>query len=135
MSRPVPPCLAALLLALVACSSTDHSAAKAHVTGMVNSRGRLALTPDAILEVKLVDVSRADAPSITLSGQKISPVGPPPIPFSLPYDPAVIDPRLTYAVQARITEGGRLRYISTTRHAVLTRGAPAEIEVWVEPVR
>ncbi|NKW78397.1 hypothetical protein HGD90_03070, partial [Rhodobacteraceae bacterium R_SAG7] len=32
-------------------------------------RERIALPPDAILEVELLDVSRADAPSIRLSSQ------------------------------------------------------------------
>lgn len=134
MKLPAQPCLAALLLALAACTGTDRPAATAQVTGTVHSHRPLVLAPHAVLEVRLVDVSRADAPSVTLSEQRLSPVGEPPLPFSLPYDPATIDPRLSYAVQARITEGGRLRYISTSQHAVLTRGAPAEIEVWVEPV-
>jgi putative lipoprotein len=40
------------------------------------------------------------------------------------YDPAQIDPRMTYAVSARITEGNELLFISDTVYPVLTRGAP-----------
>lgn len=58
-----------------------------------------------------------------------------PIPFELVYEPAQIDQRMEYAVSARITVGGELAWISTTRNRVLTRGAPATgIEIIVEPV-
>lgn len=41
------------------------------VMGTVAYLPRIALPPNAIVEVSLVDISRADAPAITLSAQKI----------------------------------------------------------------
>ncbi len=41
----------------------------ANVTGTVSYLPRIAMPPSAILEVTLVDVSRADAPAITLASQ------------------------------------------------------------------
>lgn len=41
------------------------------VIGTVTYRPRIALPPNAVVEVSLVDVSRADAPAITLAGQSI----------------------------------------------------------------
>jgi uncharacterized lipoprotein YbaY len=57
-----------------------------------------------------------------------------PIPFALIYSPEQIDPRFSYAVQARITVDGQLRFINTTRTAVITQGNPTAVEVRVDPV-
>jgi uncharacterized lipoprotein YbaY len=56
--------------------------------------------------VTLADVSLADAPAQMIARQVIAEPGQPPIPFELRYDPATIIPNHTYAVQARIEDGG-----------------------------
>ena len=67
----------------------------------------------------------ADAPAKVISTQRIEAGGKqPPFPYELSYDPAQIDPRMTYSVSARITEGSELLFISDTVIPVLTRGAP-----------
>jgi uncharacterized lipoprotein YbaY len=106
------------------------------LTGTVTYLVRSALPDDAVVQVQLVDVSLADAAATVLAEQEIVTGGQQvPIPFELQYDPAVIDPRFTYAVQARIEIGGQLAFINTTMHQVLTRGNPVtNIEVVVEPV-
>jgi uncharacterized lipoprotein YbaY len=97
---------------------------------------RIALPPSAIVEVTLADVSRADAAALVLATQRIQAAGRQvPFPFELGFDPAQIDERFTYAVSARISDGGRLLFVSTRRYDVLTRGAPrAGVEILVEPV-
>ena len=105
------------------------------LTGTVTYRVRRALPDDAVVQVKLVDVSRADAPAPVLAEQEIvTGKKQVPIPFELQYDPTAIDPRFTYAVQARIEIGGQLRFITKQMYGVLTRGYPVtEVEVIVEP--
>ncbi|MFQ4139921.1 YbaY family lipoprotein [Nodosilinea sp. PGN35] len=107
----------------------------ASVTGTVTYLPRIAMPPHAVLEVSLLDVSRADAPAITLASQSVvfgdRQV---PIPFELVYNPDQIDPRFSYAVQARILVDGDLRFINTSRFAVITQGNPTEVEVRVDPV-
>ena len=78
------------------------------------------------MTVSLDDVSRADAPAINLGRQVITTTGQQvPIPFSIAYNPATIDPRFTYAVSARITApDGALLFITDTRYPVITNGAP-----------
>jgi uncharacterized lipoprotein YbaY len=71
-----------------------QSEKQATVTGTVFYLQRILLPPDAAVEVKLVDISRQDAPAVTISDQKITDPGQVPIPFELPYDPAKIDPIL-----------------------------------------
>lgn len=105
------------------------------ITGTVSYLPRIALPPDAIIEVSLVDVSRADAPAITLSSQKIVSGGRQvPFPFTLLYDPEQISPGFSYAVQSRITVGGDLKFVTTTQFPVITNGHPTEVEVQVEPI-
>jgi putative lipoprotein len=95
------------------------------ITGTVTYRNRSALPPTAVIEVTLADVSLADAPAKVISTQRIEAGGKqPPFVYELPYDPAQIDPRMTYSVGARITEGSELLFISDTVNPVLTRGAP-----------
>jgi uncharacterized lipoprotein YbaY len=107
----------------------------ATVTGTVSYLPRIAMPPNAILEVQLVDVSRADAPAIVLASQGTVFGGRQvPIPFELVYSPDQIDPRFTYAVQARIIVDGELRFINTSRVAVITQGNPTTVAVQVDPV-
>lgn len=107
----------------------------ARVTGTVTYLQRSALPPTATIQVQLADVSRADAPAVVLAEQRIDAQGRQvPFPFELTYDPSRIDPRMTYAVQARIEAGGRLLFINDTRYAVITRGAPTRVEIVVRPV-
>ena len=109
---------------------------EARVTGTVTYLQRIALTPGAVVEVKLLDVSRAGAPALTIAEQVIRPAGRQvPISFELRYDPARIEERRRYAIQARILEGGRLRFINTESYLVITGGHPDTVNVIVKPVR
>jgi len=101
--------------------------------GSVTYRERMALPEGATVKVQLLDVSLADAPSVTIAEQVITPKHEVPIPYELHYDDTVIVPNNSYAVSARIELEGQLLYISTTRYAVLTGGAD-ETDILVERV-
>ena len=103
--------------------------ATATVTGTVTYRERIALTPNAVVEIKLIDVSRADAPAVTIGEQVIEDPGQVPIAFEIEYDPSDIDERFTYAVQVRIMEGDKLAFINDTRYQVITRGGPTHVDM------
>jgi putative lipoprotein len=106
----------------------------AAVTGTVIYRERVMLPPDAVLTVRLQDVSRQDVPA-RLLGEQIYTTGGKqvPIPFEVPYNPENIDERFSYSISARIEDGdGILRFISDTHNPVITRGsATKNVEVWV----
>jgi putative lipoprotein len=109
--------------------------ASAKVTGRVMYRQRIALPDNAIVKVQLQDVSLQDVAAKVLSEQIIETQGKQvPIPFELPYDPEEIDERHTYSISVRITIDGKLKFINTTSRRVLTRGAPADLDVMVEMV-
>jgi len=108
---------------------------QAAVSGTVFYLQRIALPPDVSVAVKLVDISKQDVSAVTIAEQKITHPGQVPIPFELQYDPDKIDPRMTYAVQARIEQGGKLLFISNRTFPVITRGNPKHVEVKVDPVK
>ena len=97
--------------------ATDTTA----VSGSILYRERIALGPDAVVEIKLVNVSLANAPSKTIAEITIADVGQVPILFEIEYDPEAIDERFTYAVQAKIYERGELRFVTASHYPVLTR--------------
>jgi len=115
---------------LTACTSS------ATVTGTVTYRERIALPgTGVVVTVQLQDVSRADAPAITIGEQVITDPGHQvPIAFEIEYSPDDIDERFTYAVRATIAVDGKLMFTTTTRYAVITRDNPTEVELVLEKV-
>lgn len=107
----------------------------ARVTGTLAYRERIALPPDAMITVQLVDVSRADAPAVVL-GEQVGPAGgrQVPIAFEISFDRSRIEPAHRYAVQARIEDGGKLRFISDHHYAVITGGAPSHVDMVLKAV-
>ncbi|UKI08529.1 MULTISPECIES: YbaY family lipoprotein [Variovorax] len=93
------------------------------MTGTVAYRERIALDPAAEVVVQLLDVSRMDAPSTVLAEQRFKADGrQPPFAYELKADAARIDPRMRYAVSARISRGEQLLFINDTQYSVLTQG-------------
>ncbi len=109
--------VAPLLIGL-ALVPTISLAAQTTIKGDILYRERIALPPNAVATVKLVDVSLADAPAKVVAEQTIDPAGQVPIPFSLTFDAAGIQSGQTHALQARIMVGGTLWFITDTRHAI-----------------
>lgn len=100
----------------------------AELTGTIAYRERMALRMDAVITVRLSDVSRMDAPAVLIAEQTIEARGKSvPIPYRLSYDPSRIEERNTYAVRAEIRDAdGRLMWTTDTVVPVLTRGAPSD---------
>jgi uncharacterized lipoprotein YbaY len=95
----------------------------------------MALPPNAVLTVRLVDVSRADAPSITIAEQRIETAGKQvPFSFDMAYDRSKINERNRYSIQAEIRDGGRLLFITDTNYPVITMGNPRVVDIEVVPV-
>jgi putative lipoprotein len=124
-SHIAAPVVALLLLASTALAETMH------LDTTVTYRERIALPPNAILEVELLDTSRADAPSVRLSLQRFRLTGVPRT-VEIAYDTDLIDERFTYTVAAKIISEGRVIFRSTMATPVLTRGAPNSAELVLE---
>ncbi len=99
--------------------------ANAELSGTVAYRERIALPPNAVLTVRLLDVSRADAASTTIAETVIPTAGRQvPIPFALAYDPARITARNRYVVRATIGDAaGVMLWTTDTSYPVVTNGA------------
>jgi putative lipoprotein len=140
-SRPRRSGQWSLLLFIAGCTSTPvvpatgTGTAASRVTGSVTYRERIALPPSAVVAVKLVDISLADAPAVLIAEQVIRTEGRQvPFEFALDYDVSRILPSHTYAVQVRIEDGGRLLFISDTVNPVITRSAPNRVDIVVRRI-
>jgi len=109
-------------------------ASPAVVKGTIRAPEPAELPAGATVNVQLQNTSRADAPAIVLGEQIIQNPAQFPIPFEVTYEPKQIDERNVYSMRVRIEAEGRLIFINTTAHHVITRGNPTELEVMVEKV-
>ena len=99
------------------------------VTGTINYRERIALSPEAIATITLEDVSLADAPANVIAKQELVNPGAPPIAFELEFPRSAIDERMSYSVRAQIHDRGRLMFTTDTHAPVLTRGAGNTVDL------
>lgn len=136
--EPLPPTATPPALPPVTPSASTGAPlehAFATVAGTVTYRQRIALTPEAIVQVELRDVSRQDAEAPLIAKQLIQKPGQVPIPFSISYDPSLIEPGRDYAVSARITDRGQLQFVTDARIPALAAASPTPLEIVVVPVR
>ncbi len=90
------------------------------ITGQVAYRERIALPPNAVLEVKLEDVSLADAKATVLSEVTIATEGKQvPLEFTLPYNSADIIENHRYALRIKLMANDKLLFINDTQVAVV----------------
>ncbi len=102
------------------------------ITGSIAYRDRSALPRDAVATVELREVLRSDLRPVTIARQTISPANRIPITFAMEYDPAEIDSRRTYVIDANITSGGRQIY-AMRQSAPIFNGRPSkDVQLIVE---
>jgi putative lipoprotein len=127
---------AVALIAVAGCAWAQNNASQGNVTGTVTYRERMALPPDAAIDIRLEDTSLQDAPAklvgesvFAAAGQQV------PIAFQVAYNPAEINPAHTYQLGANITINGELKFASTTAYPVITQGAPMQANLVLQQVR
>jgi copper homeostasis protein (lipoprotein) len=108
--------------------------AAAQVKGTATYRERIALSPDAVFEATLEDVSKADAPAVVVGSIRLQKPGQVPIRFEIPYDAARIDQSHNYAVRARILVGQQLLFTTDQVYPVLTRGHGNNVQIMLRMV-
>jgi putative lipoprotein len=132
--------LAASLLGLFAAGasgavarSQDDAAAQPKITGQVTYRERVALPPDASVQVRLDDVSQPEGSPRRVAETTVATAGRQvPIAFELPYRAADIVASRRYVVRAKITAGDKTLFSTKTPYPVITRGAPTRLEILVQ---
>jgi len=125
--------VASLTLMLGTCLTTTAEPT-ATVRGEATYRERLAVPPGTQLEVLLLDVSRADAPSETISGVTLSDLGQPPYRFEVAYRPDQIVSSHQYVVRASLMHEGQLLFTTDQANPVITRGHPTEVQLVLKRV-
>ncbi|WP_009631226.1 YbaY family lipoprotein [Synechocystis sp. PCC 7509] len=107
----------------------------AKVTGTLSyPRFSPALGSEATIYITLVDVSpRQDSSGDIIVRLTIVKPTPSPIYFELKYNPAQIDRQHTYAIQARITERGKVIFTNNSPYPVITGGNPHKVDIVLTP--
>jgi putative lipoprotein len=121
-----------VLAALGACAHQPRESLGegATLTGTVAYRERVALPPDAIAEISLIDASVQDAAAQPVAKVTVQSEGKQvPLPFSLQYDPGKIDKRHLYIARATITSGGQLLFTTDQVRGVVTQGNPTNVDL------
>ncbi len=128
---------AGVLFGAAGCSSPKVSRASDGpvVRGIVTYRARIALPPQAVLTVRLMDVTRASAPAVVLAEKSIMNPGNPPLAFELPYPAGAITAETRVVLEARIDVAGRPRFYSNETHAITPASAARLQEVQVDLVK
>ena len=117
-------------LALAACGKGGGSQKSLPaVTGTVNYKDRIALSPDAELVVRLFDQSKVNAAPTEIAKKTINGLGPVPIPFSIEYDPKKVDSIGTYSIEALIRQEGQVIFLSAEKYLVLTHGKGHYVDI------
>ena len=125
--------IAGVLISSTAPAQTTAMSDTATITGTISYPQRIALAPNAVIEVQLADVTNADAPVQIIASQVITADGRQvPISFTVTYAIDAIDPAHTYSVNARITTDGKLSWINTQAYYVLTKGQLTGVDIMVE---
>lgn len=131
-----------LLLLLVAgaaagCSYAGQSSPRNDsITGTVTYRERVALPPDAVVRVVLIDASIQDVQAPEIAATELRPAGRQvPLSFELRYDPGRIDPKHVYAVRATIRSAGELLFTTDQAYPVITRGHATHANLQLVAVR
>jgi putative lipoprotein len=105
------------------------------ISGNVSYLQRIALPPDAVLIVRIQDVSRADAPARILAEQRIELAGRQvPISFQTTVDRDLIGKRARITAAARIERGGKLLFISDKSYPVIRNGQVLPVEMTLKQV-
>lgn len=97
--------------------------------GVATYRQRIALPPDAILIVRVQDVSLADAPATLIAEKRLPTEGRQvPLPYAIEYDPARVLPNHRVTVSGRIEDAsGRLMWITDTSIPLPAPGDRADL--------
>ncbi len=118
-----------LLLALAGCKNFDQyidttplPTGNQVLNGTVGWPAGVTLPDEAAVTVLLLD----DSNSNVLATQRLEHPAGPPVAFQIPYKADDLEPPHRVRVEARISMGGQLRYVSNRQRNFLTRGNAAE---------
>ena len=105
------------------------------ISGSITYPEKVALAPNVVVQIQVVDVSRADAPATVVASTELHPAGKQiPIAYRLDVKRSEFRPGRRYQVNVRITEGKVLRFITKTAHPLDIDRLPARFDILVNAV-
>ena len=121
-------------MAVIICKENISS-----VTGTLDFDGAVEISQVSRAELKLIDISIADASFILIAETIITEITQVPMQFEIEYVDSVIIERNSYSVSADIymtDESGKERrsHLTTQTYPVLTRGFGSEANLLVQPI-
>lgn len=126
-------CALGAALLLGACAAPSRAPALT-VTGSASFEAATALPPNAMLEVSVVDVSRADGHAFPLARSMAPASGPQPLRFSLPVDGRQVQERGSYSVRAEVLVEGKTLFVTDRAYLVLGHSGTTTADVVLRPV-
>lgn len=112
---------------LVATGALPISAATGHISGTLTFREKIGLSGTALAVVSIVDLVAGANAGVIVGQQRINGIGEVPVPFSVPFDIARIDPRHAYGLLATLVDGPA-SWQNPQAIAVLTGGPTTAID-------
>lgn len=109
--------------------------ARLSLEGTVTYVERIALTPEAVVQVELRDLAVPESEGPPIAKQVIARPGQVPVAFSISYEPGSLMTGHRYALSARISDRGQLQFVTEQPIAAIPKPAPAPLEILVVPVR
>ena len=129
----IAPIAATMALALAACATTPSGSADEllTVTGEATYRQRIALPQDAVITVRIEDVSRADAAATVLGEQTYATNGRSvPLPFEVNVYRSGLEDAVRTNARVTIVDGeGRLIWTTDTNHPVTATAGQDDIDL------
>lgn len=109
---------------------------EAVVSGTITYRQKIALPPDAVVRIEIIDASERVRDFVVVAEQTIKNPGAVPIKFQINCPPDRIDPNHQYRLLARIEDSsGKALFTSSKAHPVITGGSANNLDVIVDQTR
>lgn len=106
------------------------------VSGTITYRQKIALPPDAVVRIEIIDVSERVRDFVVVAEQTIKNPGAVPIKFQISCPPDRIDPNHQYRLLARIEDSsGKALFTSSKAYPVISKGSANTLEVIVDQTR
>ncbi len=105
------------------------------ILGTIDANNAGQLAPNAVLTVRLMDVTDRRVPPRQIAQTSKRDLGPFPIPFELDYDPARIQSGRSYALDAQVTVNGLASLRTRDRYPISASGRTERVRLELEPAR
>jgi putative lipoprotein len=117
-----------ILCAAILLSGCDKTSHKMAVTGIIDHPHRMVLPSGSVINVLLMDTTKAGSPGKKIAEEVIKSEGEEiPMPFVVVYDPGRINEEHTYSITVKVLdEAGKLVYTNQDSVPVITLGNPTQ---------